>query len=264
MANPFGGSDEALTVNTGHTNYGDLLFAYIPRSTTKFVEVVNAATVTPTAGNYDADGYWRASGTSTNTSFYTLGTARSAGLAHTLIVGLRYNSAGGGSGAIQFGLGDSTPSTSINCVQCRPDVYARQMNGRLCDNAGFDSGGIRSASYNPGADTSAYALKSTSTGATVNAFTRVSGTNTANGSDSTVNLSTTDNGLTRLVVKTTNKWAFQYIFVYGAALSDANIDSIIDDPGSVISVASGGTGALSGSAMTPNSGVTTPAFSIPL
>jgi hypothetical protein len=229
MANPFGSADETLTKNTGHTNQANLIFAMIPRAANKWREVVTAVDVTPgSSGSYDADGYWRASGTSFVDVLLTI--AKSAGNAFTVIASSRYNSGGGGGGnACRFGMLDVAGNSRF-CI--RHDVYSRQASGQIRDGSGTSTG-VESSYYDPGVDTFSFAAKNNGSTAQAGLY-RVSGTTTAAGTGNTA-MSTSDNALTRLGAQTTNKWACQYVFVYDASLSDADIEAIIDSPGGVIS-----------------------------
>jgi hypothetical protein len=247
MANPFGGSDQALSKNTGHANQANLLFAMIPRSTTKWREVVNAADVTVGAGNYDADGYWRA-GSSTRVDVgYTIGSPLAPAATLTVIAGIKYNAAGDVSVSYGHvaGLWDDSNLFTRFHIQC--DRYNRDARGHISDNGGVSTA-LTSSWYNPGNDVSAFAVKRS--GGNVNALYRVGSTTTQAGSDTGVSTvdAWDDLDLDRVGVRAGTKWAHQYVFVYNAALSDADIAAIIDDPGAVISQAGGGPNALAGSA----------------
>lgn len=238
MANPFGSADEALTKNNGHTNAANLIFAWIPRSTTKIVEVVNAATINPAGGNYDADGYWRFNSTTRTEFAFTISPGKSPGNAFTVITSNRYNSGGDVSVALghvagMFATGSTTPRFFL-----RMDRYARSVNAFIRDNAGNDCNGLNSSLPDPGNDTFGAAVKGTS--GSQKAIYRVSGASTTIGTDTSALISTSDASLDRIGVLAGTKYAHQYVFVYNAALSDADINAIIDNPGGVINVASGG------------------------
>jgi hypothetical protein len=237
MANPFGGSDEALTKNTGHTNQANLLFAMIPRSTTKWREVVNGADVTVGAGNYDADGYWRNGSTALATVEYAMGTARAPQDAVTVIVGIKYRSAGGSTGGIRAGLSNDAETFSRQCLIF--DEYNRQFMGSIRPFSGSSSN-LEAAWNAPSADVFGAAVKRNGSNAG-NALYRVSTTTTQAGSDSLGSAGDfATASLNRVGVRVTDKYEFQYVLVYNVALSDADIAAIIDNPGAVISQVSAG------------------------
>jgi len=240
MANPFGAADEALSKNTGHTNQANLLYAFIPRSTTKIVEVINALTINPAGGNYDADGFWRFNSTTRTENAFTI-TARGAGDITTVIVGVRYNAGGDvnigiGEFAGFFQSGDATNNRFFG----RFYRYARNANAFIKDAGGSDASGLNTTLPDPGADTFALAVKHNGSNAQ-SAFSRHTATSTSIGTDSTTALSS-DGGLNRFGVWSGTKYAYQYIFAYNAYLSDADIEAIMDNPGSVIDVTGGGGG----------------------
>jgi len=233
MANPFGSADEALSKNTGHANQANLVYAFIPRSTTKWREVITGTDITVGAGTYDADGYWYPSGTSFVDVFMTI--ARSAGNLATVVCGSKYRSAGGGGGnSARFGMMDVAGNSRF---AIRHEIYSRNVMGQIRDSSGTSTG-LEASYTDPGADVFGAAVKQN--GTTQNALTRWGGTTTALPSGSSTGLSTTDNALIRAGVQTTNKWACQYVFVYDTNLSDANINSIIDTPSGVINVGGAG------------------------
>jgi hypothetical protein len=239
MANPFGGSDQALSKNTGHAKQENLLFAMVPRSTTKWREVINAADVTVGAGNYDADGYWRA-GSSTRVDVgYTIGSPLAPNATLTVIAGLKYNSAGDVSVSYGHasGLYNDAETFSRFHVQC--DRYGRDSRGQIMTSSGAGTN-LSAAWFNPGADVFAFAVKRS--GGSVNGLYRVGSTTTAAGSDTGVQ--TTNpwdvTSLNRVGVRAGTKWQHQYVFVYNAALSDSDINAIIDDPGAVITQTASG------------------------
>ena len=237
MANPFGGSDQALSKNTGHTNQANLVYAMIPRSTTKWREVINGSDVTVAAGTYDADGYWYA-GSSTRVDVgYTLGAELAPTATFTVITAALYRSGGDVSESTGHiaGLWDASDSLPLFCVQM--DRYARQARGRARDVGGSTSG-VDGSWYNPGSDTFAFAHKQTSA-STSSALYRVASTTTAAGTGSAAGMNTTA-ALDRIGVRAGTKYAHQYVFVYNAVLSDADINAIIDDPGAVITQAASG------------------------
>lgn len=234
MANPFGGSDESLSKNTGHANQANLVYAWIPRSSTKIVEVINAQTINPAGGNYDADGYWRFNSTTRTENAFAV-SGESAGDARTVIVGARYNSAGDvnisiGEFAGLFKSGEAT----VNRFLIRLYRYARNVNAFVVDNGGGSAAGLNGSLPDPGDDTFGAAVKHNGTNAQ-SCLYRVGSTTTQIGSDTFTGLSDSDNGLNRVGVWSGTKYAYQYIFVYNAALSDADINAIIDNPGGVIS-----------------------------
>jgi hypothetical protein len=243
MANPFGSADETLSKNGGHVNQANLIFALIPRAANKMVEVINAATVTPSAsGSYDVDGYWRSANTALSTADYTIASARSAGQDQTLIALVRYNSGGGGSTPSAQVLGMFNDATGggggPSRYFCRQDVYSRSLEPFIRDGSSNAAG---LTATDPGADTSGIGIKGGDSVPAYSALIRHSGTTTvAAGSSTNANVSASDATLNRLVIRTTNKWACQAVFVYDAILSDAHIEAIIDDPGAVISYAAAG------------------------
>jgi hypothetical protein len=239
MANPFGGSDEPLSKNTGHTNQANLIFALVPRSTTKVREVINGVDVTPAggSGNYDADGYLRSTSGTLLTADYTIASPRSAGQATTTIVGLRYNSGGTGSGsAMIVGMVNSADygTTGVSRHLIRPYVYSRVLYPFVRDAAGIDA---TMSNADPGADTCGAWVKGSDAVPSYSSSARASGVgNTSLGSSTNPNLSTTDASLDRLSIRVTSKWACQFVFVYDTVLSDADIEAIIDNPAGVLNV----------------------------
>jgi hypothetical protein len=233
MANPFGGSDQALSKNTGHANQANLLFAMVPRSTTKWREVINAADVTVGAGNYDADGYWRA-GSSTRVDVgYTLGSPLAPNATLTIIAGVKYNSAGDVSVSYGHVAGLFDADNTFTRFHVQLDRYNRDARGQIMQNTGAGTN-LAASWHSPGNDVFAFAVKRS--GGTVNGLYRVGSTTTAAGSDTGVPTDSTwaSTDLDRVGVRAGTKWQHQYVFVYNVALSDAEIDAIIDDPGAVL------------------------------
>jgi hypothetical protein len=237
MANPFGSADEALSKNTGHANQANLVYAMIPRSVNKWREVINGADITPDAsGNYDADGYWRSSNTTANFAQYTIGSPLDTGDPRTIVVGIRHNGAGGGSSTQPHaGVWNNANFTSQGRFWVRFQHYSREYQTQLIDGSGNAISALTTSQYNPGADDSAVYLRASSASTLQEAKYRVSGANTSMGSATSGVPLDNDAYLDRVGVRLTNKWAVQYLFVYNALLSEADINAIIDDPGSVIS-----------------------------
>jgi len=243
MANPFGSADEVLSKNTGHTNQANLVFAMIPRGVNKWREVINGADVTPTAsGNYDADGYWRSSNSTANFAEYVIGSPLNTGTARTLIMSVRYNSAGGGAGTNQHvGLWNNTGYTaSSGLFLIRVQHYSREYQGRVYDSVGSNASELVASNYNPGNDTSGVVLRGNDATPAYDAYHRVSTTNTSMGSSTVNTILTNDAILNRVGCRITDKWAVQYVFVYDAVLNDTDVNAIIDNPGGVISQAGSG------------------------
>jgi hypothetical protein len=239
MANPFGGSDQGLSKNTGHANQANLLFAMIPRSTTKWREVVNGADVTVGAGNYDADGYWRA-GSSTRVDVgYTIGSPPTPAATLTVIAGLKYNSAGDVSVSYGHASGLYNSAETFSRFHVQSDRYGQESRGQIMNEVGAGTG-LAGSWYNPGNDVFGFAIKRS--GGNVNGLYRVGSTTTAAGSDTGVPTTSewANATLNRVGVRAGTKWQHQYVFVYNAALSDADINAIIDDPGAVITQAASG------------------------
>jgi hypothetical protein len=236
MANPFGGSDQALSKNAGHANQASLLFAMIPRSTTKWREVVNGADVTVGAGTYDADGYWYAGSSARVDVGYTIGAALAPTSAFTVICGNTYRSGGDVNTADGHIVGMWDNDASFARFHIQFDRYARQGRGRVSDINGTGDG-LNGSWHNPGADVFGFAMKSS--GSASSALYRVGSTTTAAGTGNPGGLDTSII-LDRVGVRAGTKFSHQYVFVYNAALSDADINAIIDDPGAVITQAASG------------------------
>jgi hypothetical protein len=240
MANPFGGSDEALSVVPGHTNAANLVYAMVPRTANKWREVVNAADVTPTAsGNYDADGFWRSANTTFNVAAYTIGSPLNTGTARTMICAVRYNSGGGGSGGNPHaGCWNAVNFATAGRFYLRMDIYAQQYQGHIMDDVGSSAVGLTSAQYNPGNTTSSIVIRGNSATPAQSAYHRVGSTNTSMGTETSSAIKQNDAYLDRVGCRTTNKWAVQFVFVYNAVLSDADVNAIMDNPAGVIAGAS--------------------------
>jgi hypothetical protein len=260
MANPFSGTITGK--NTGHTNQANLLYALIPRSTSSVIEVINSGTASLSGnafGSYDADGYLIGGSTSSvSTAIYTVPTFDITS-SFTIIAGFKYLGSGAG-GAIRAGITHaSNPAIKLEIT---PDYANRRGRPDFSDGGaqflpgyttfGADHVGI-AAKSTPGAQSSGYVEGSSSP---------PSGTYTSIGTD-TDTFSTVASDLTLLFFQGVSSWGWQYVFVYNDDLSDANIESIIEDPGSVLSFG-GASEALSGSAATGGHGTASPAFSIGL
>lgn len=264
MANPFGGSDEALALNTGHGSYGSLVLCIVPRTTTKFREVVNSADVTTgETGTYDADGFWFGASSTRVASIYTIPTPFAAGSAHTVIYGLK-RTGSSVTDAAYVGLykdgGTTVRSLSSLGNSSPPDQIYPQIR-----DADFDSG--LSSFSTVTSSTNAFGGTHAHNGSNAQKFfTRFSSTNDATQSTSATTLDTDSSAnLDRAGVYATSRWGFQYLFVYSAYLDDSVIEAIIDDPTTVVSAASSDvTVGASGSAATSGIGTQAPGTSIGL
>lgn len=238
MANPFGGSDEPLTKNTGHANQANLIFAWIPRTTTKIVEVVNAATITPAGGTYDSDGFWLFNSTTRTDQAFTIASPLSPGNAFTIITAAKFN----GGGDVNVALGETVGLFANGNTQprfyVRLDRYSRAVNAFIRDAAGADANGLNASLPDPGADTFSAFVTGT-VGAQSCAY-RLGGSTTSIGTDTEGGISTSDASLDRIGVQCGTKWFHQYVFVYNAVLSAGDRNAIMDNPGAVISQAGGG------------------------
>jgi hypothetical protein len=241
MANPFGGNDEALSANTGHAKYSNLKYALVPRSVSKWRDVLSSADLTPdvNGGSYDADGYFFGPSSTTNSTI-TKSISSSyltSGGAKTIIVGFNYLGTPGGAAMNFYGLYSSSQGHVINFIEF--DTFDDRVRRRCVDYNFNDANSAFLGSVSTG---SFAVVQKTVDGAQKN-YLRRSTTNTGVGTDGTVSLGTGANdNLDRLRVVTYSRIGVQYIFVYDATLTDGECDGIIDSPGGVISYSGGGGG----------------------
>lgn len=279
MANPFGGSDEALSKNSGHTNQANLIYAVVPRTATKFREVIVGNDITVSSGTYDSDGYYIAPSTTLAEYWHTIA-SRNINQPWTVILGIRRTATGADNGTVSdhmfFGLRKST----ANVFPWNPQITIRAnktyaaIAGQMLDHTSAPA--LSNEPYPLYNVTTVYGVAVKGDGTNQSGFVRIAGTDrhffpatysTATDTGyATVALSTASaSDLDRIYLGLASQWPFQYLFVYDAALSVANIRSIIDSPGDVLSMAGGdATAALGGSASTPASGTAAALFFIGL
>jgi hypothetical protein len=269
MANPFGGSDEALSKNTGHTNQANLIYAVVPRTTSKIHEVITNTDFSGVAtGTYDADGYWTPNSTTVGTYSKAI-SARAINADWTIIVGCkRVPAAGNGSSHSFVGLGQTATSAA---AYGGDGIFIARLNSEFeaIQGSQFDGGsaGINQEIY-PVSDVDGpygIALAGRNSTAEQKGWIRTPGGSTLHTfTPATTSLNGSIN-LNYLLFHTQNRWPLQYLFVYDSYLSDTDINAIIDSPGSVLSAAGGdATDDLGGSAVTTASGTAAPTFSIGL
>lgn len=261
MANPFGSTDQTLSKNTGHTNQANLVRALIPRSASKWVEVISGSLPTvPASGTYDSNGYFFGANGTRQLMTYTLPSSLNPSSTWTIIIGATYNSGGSlgtGSGVLH-GLRDSVGGVAFFSLKL--ERYSRGVTCLHTDSNGVNSD-INNASANPGNDV--FSASISNQAGNQKGFYKASG-----GSLTSIGTGTSTLGGSA-VCDVFDLWyaslyGVQYAFLYDSYLSDANIESIMDDPGAVISYAASGSAALSGSAATGGHGTQVPNFSIPL
>lgn len=237
MANPFGGSDETLTVNGQYSNAANLIYAVIPRSSSKFVEVVNASVINGLQGAYDADGYWYTGDNVRQSIEFTNPSGLRCGHTHTIISGWYRNSAAGNQDFEgRAGLRNSTSSaiSSASMLTDGSSAYSRAIDNSF--HLG-PAGSITTTSNT----VLAIAHKHNASGPEQRGWRRVGGSNT-NLTTTTATLTTTSADLfDKVGARTASKWRFQYLFVYNVYLDDAVINDIMDTPANVITVGSGST-----------------------
>jgi hypothetical protein len=234
MANPFGSADQTLVKNTSHPNQLNLIRALVPRSTTKWVEVISASTPTvPATGTYDADGYFFGANGTNAAIEYTLPANLSSAGTLTIIVGLRYNSGGANSGGGQtLGLVASTTGD----FRFYADRYSRRINASHYDSTAVSSG-INFAWVQPSGNDFSGAVATTP--GSQKAFCRVGATTTnTDPATSSSSLGGTAS-LNILRVDVATLYGIQYLFVYNDYLLTGDIETIMDAPGEVLSQAAG-------------------------
>lgn len=236
MANPFGSNDETLTVNGQYSNAVNLIYAVIPRSATKFVEVVNGS-VLQTTGVYDSDGYWYTGDNVRKSIEFDNTAGLRCGNTHTIITGWYRDSTAGtqdfeGRGGLR-----NTASSAGSFANMTVDGVTVQS--RAVDNS-FNTGPLGSITTTSNT-VLAMVHKHNSAGPEQRGWRRVGGSNT-NLTTTTATLTTTTADLFNKVgCRTASKWRFQYLFVYNAYLEDSVINDIMDTPANVITVGSGST-----------------------
>jgi hypothetical protein len=236
MANPFGSNDEALSKNTNHANQANLLYAVIPRSSSKVVEVVNSGSITGLTGAYNSDGYWHPNTTTRTDVVFTIAAPWPVGNNHTVITGW-YRDMGAGSPTFAGTSGvyrDAQAAYSISTINT--DGISITVGVR--DNA-YQLGPTGNMD-NQGNTVFAVAHKNSTSGPVQSGYRRIGSTNTTFTSTALTMGTGTSDQVNRVGVKTASRFPFQYLFIYNTALSDADINSIIDSPGSVLSYSSSG------------------------
>jgi hypothetical protein len=235
MANPFGSADQTLSKNTGHTNQANLIRAMVPRSSSKWVEVISATAITDlTNGTYDADGYFGGDSTRRDAQ-YQLPVNLSPVGGYTIIAGLLYNSGGSADGDLYFGLRDSVGLTANCLIRC--DIYNRRFNAYIYD-SNSNSSSIVDLYCSPGGDAFGAAIQASSTAQ--KSYARIGSTNyptTPNSGTSSLGGSAVCNlfGLNYASI-----YKCQYLFLYDTMLSETDINDIIADPGAVLTQSGGG------------------------
>lgn len=228
MANPFGSADETLSKNSGHTNAANLVRACIPRSSSKWVEVIGDVPKTSLAnGAYDADGYFYGTGTTREEVSWTISPVLNAGGNATLIVGLIHIATTGtqtnGMGFVDI---DNSTGAQLRFIF---DPYSRRIAAAHVD-ANSGTTGINNAYLDPGAVAFGAAIRTTA--GDQRAFIRIDGSDTNIGTST--NSPTGAANCEYLQINYRNNWKIQYMFVYDTNLSDTDIRSIIDNPGAVL------------------------------
>jgi len=241
MANPFGGSDEALTVNQSHANYGNLIYAIIPRSASKVVEVINAQQITNLTGAYDADGYWHPN-TTTLTAVEFTPTGITCVSTKTVISGW-FRDAGAALGDYASEAGFRNSATGVAYSRASISAAGDAASARTQDNS-YVQGPTTGASAVTSNTTFAFAHGQDSAGPNQKSWKRVGGSNTAMTPTTATFGTGASNNFDKVGFRNTSRFRFQYLFVYNAYLSDQDIDSIIDSPGDVLTY--GGSGQPSG------------------
>jgi hypothetical protein len=230
MANPFGSNDEALSVNDQNQYSQNLVYAVIPRSASKVVEVINGGSITNLTGAYNADGYWHPNTTTRTDVVFTIASPWAVGTNHTVITGW-YRDMGAGSptfaatsGAYRDAQAAYTIST-VNTDGISITVGVRDNAYQLGPTGNMD---------NQGNTVFAVAHKNSTSGPVQSGYRRVGSTNTTFTSTALTMGTGTSDQVNRVGVKTASRFPFQYLFIYDTALPDADINAIIDAPGSII------------------------------
>jgi hypothetical protein len=233
MANPFGGSDQTLSANTGHTNYANLVRAFIPRSSSKWVEVLSATSVTGlSSGSYDADGYFAGTDSTRRNAQYSLPANLNPSSGWTLIIGVKYNSAGGSAGGDTYvGILDSVGGTAQ--FRARLDAYNRRAMGYIVDSNSAQANTLAGTWLSPGGDTFSCVVQGSSSAQ--KAYTRIGSTNypasPLTGTDSIGGSAVCD----KLQVTYDSLWATQFVFLYNTAtISETDINAIMAAPEQVV------------------------------
>lgn len=229
MPNPFGGNDEVLAKNTSHPSQATLLYAFLPRTTTKWTEVITATDVTTAAGNYDADGYFFGANGTTVQVDLTISSLHAAQTI-TFIAAARYNSGGAANPTQVMGL-QSTTSGNFYALL---DRYNRRVQVQHYDSNSVTPGNNFSL-IDPGNNDFSFSMR-TEPG-NQRAMSRIGvTTSTIGNSTDTLTGSAT---LNKLRVSVATLYGLRYIFVYSNYLGDAAIEYIMDAPGEVLSQAAG-------------------------
>jgi hypothetical protein len=239
MANPFGGSGETLSKNTGHTNQANLLYAVVPRSTSVIKEVLNDITLTlggQPVGSYDADGYFIGSSTAMTSAEANVSGGFDLNSSFTMIAGFK-NTGNSNNAELQVGIYNVSGGLGYYKAVFFGSPWENNVTVKLNDGAGhvWENGntGVRTNAYTGVAAKSATGAQS---GGYVNATTTPpTGTYTALSTTGAVTFSSLT--MNRLVVQVTSTHSFQYLFIYNTTLSDAHIEAIIENPGAVLSIA---------------------------
>jgi len=227
MSNWFGTSDEPLYVNFSHAKAANLLYAVIPRSTTKAVEVVSGAVVTMSGGAYDAEGYWSSGITTRGQCEYTIVSGpMSSGYEHTVITAwVRDMGQGTPSATCHGGMRISTGSAFSYCSLTTDGLTGWS---RVMDNS----------------TASGPANNITMTGRTYFAFCHANfptntsqyghirfGTTNQNATNTALTFTTgTTDRFDRVGCRTASRYRWAYTMVWNVALGDTEMDAIMDDP----------------------------------
>jgi hypothetical protein len=239
VANPFSGTITGK--NTGHTNQANLVYAMIPRSTTVIKEIItdtNATLSGAAVGSYDADGYIFGSTAASNSTAVLTGLSLNVQNAITIIAGIYYTGTNG-DGVPTIGMDDAGASTRY--IRFRQDGYQRRgyaetSEGSLIFQSGYTSYGnnhIGLASRTTAGAQAAKYIDGTTSPPSGTLTTYTTGTDTKTFGSG---------GLDRIVFQFTATWGLQYLLVYNASLSDADIETIIENPGNVLSYEAGSSG----------------------
>lgn len=235
MANPFGGSNETLTKNASHANQANLIYAFVPRSSSVVAEAINATTDTPTnVGSYDADGYLIGS------SSVSVGTITRA------VSGCNLNSAL----TLIVGFKRVTSGSSLNCIYgvytgiVEQSIYAA-ANGQFAPTTNDDTGGQWYSYQTPANAFIGCATTSRPTAQRGRWRTNTASQTTGWAAGQAVTVGNYNYGASAMGTfraQWNTDWGFQYAFIYAdngqgsntGALSTADIDAIIADPGAVL------------------------------
>jgi hypothetical protein len=243
MANPFGGTITGK--NNSHPNAADLLYAYIPRSTSNVREIINdiGATLGGAAvGGYDADGYLYGSSSSSMTNINATVSGLLNSSAFTIIVGARYIGGSPTSNDPYIGIVRAADS-NVFSYGWGGDGYQNRMRARVTDGAGRDfltnfvtPSNTYFASYvtSTGSSQSGrYYDHSNSDFGGLGASTAYTG-----GTQGTM----TGGNMDTLTVTVNSAVGFQYMFIYGVSLGQSACETIMKNPGDVLAQSGGGGG----------------------